>query len=132
DDSAATAVAALKAGAYTYLTKPLDDPDQVALTLQQASALSALSRRNRDLERRVAASERFETLVGASAPMRELFATIDKLAAVDVGVLLSGESGTGKELVARAIHARSARRRGAFVALNCGAIPEALIDSELF
>jgi two-component system response regulator HydG len=132
DQSAATAVAALKAGAFNHLTKPLDDPDAVALTLQRAGSYGALRRRTRELEARVGDRQRLDQLVGATPPMREVFATIDKLARSDVTVLLRGESGTGKELAARAIHDRSARHLGPFVALNCAAIPDPLIDSELF
>lgn len=132
DDSAETAVNALKGGAFNYLIKPLDDPDAVAITLARAGHHCQLLRRTRDLERLVKASDRFETLVGSTSIMQEVFTTISKLADSDVNVLIQGESGTGKELVARAIHNRSSRRDGPFVALNCGAIPEALIDSELF
>ncbi len=132
DDSAETAVNALKGGAFNYLIKPLDDPDAVAITLARAGHHCRLQRRTRDLEKLVHANERFETLVGSTAVMREVFTTISKLADSDVNVLIQGESGTGKELVARAIHDRSSRREGPFIALNCGAIPEALIDSELF
>ena len=132
DDRASTAVAALKAGAFNYLIKPLEDPDAIAITLTRAGTYSVLQRRTRELEHKVSVSQKFETLVGASDPMRQVFATVEKLADSDVSVLIRGESGTGKELVARAIHVRSARSRGPFVALNCGAIPEALIDSELF
>ena len=132
DDRASTAVKALKAGAFNYLVKPLDDPETISITLNRAGSYSQLQRRTRHLEHRVSVAERFETLVGSSAAMRQVFATIDKLSTSDVSVLIRGESGTGKELVARAIHARSARSRCPFVALNCAAIPEALIDSELF
>lgn len=132
DSTAETAVSALKAGAFSYLTKPLDDPDAISISLVKAGHHGRLQRRTRALEKRVSASERFETLVGATDAMREVFGTIDKLANSDVNVLIQGESGTGKELAARAIHDRSARGDGPFVALNCGAIPEALIDSELF
>ncbi len=132
DDSAETAVSALKGGAFNYLIKPLDDPDAVAITLARAGQHCRLQRRTRDLEKKVSESERFETLVGSTPAMREVFGQISKLAGSDVNVLIQGESGTGKELVARAIHDRSSRAQGPFVALNCGAIPEALIDSELF
>ncbi len=132
DDRATTAVEALKAGAFNYLTKPLADADAVALTLSRAGSVGQLQRRARVLESQVSFAGKFERLIGASASMRALYTTIEKLARTDVNVLIRGESGTGKELVARAIHSRSGRQRGPFVALNCGAIPEALIDSELF
>lgn len=132
DDSAETAVSALRGGAFNYLIKPLDEPDAVAITLARAGRHCRLQRRTRALERRVAETERFETLVGSTPAMRDVFATISKLADSDVNVLIEGESGTGKELAARAIHDRSSRCDGPFIALNCGAIPEALIDSELF
>jgi DNA-binding NtrC family response regulator len=132
DDSGATAAAALKAGAFYYLTKPVEDLDIVALTLTRAAHHGRLQQRARQLEQQVVLTDQFEHMVGASAAMREVFATIAKVAETDVGVLIQGESGTGKELAARALHNRSARARGPFVALNCGAIPETLIDSELF
>jgi len=132
DDSGATAAAALKAGAFYYLTKPVEDLDIVTLTLTRASHHGRLQQRARALEQKVALSDRFEHMVGASVAMREVFGTIAKIAETDVGVLIQGESGTGKELAARALHNRSARARGPFVAVNCGAIPETLIDSELF
>ncbi len=130
--SAGDAVAPLKDGAFNYLVRPFGDVDAVAVALRRAGNYGVLERRARVLEHRITVSERFETLVGASEAMRQIFATAEKLARSDVSVLLRGESGTGKELVARAIHDRSSRARGPFVALNCGAIPEALIDSELF
>jgi formate hydrogenlyase transcriptional activator len=127
-----TAAMALRAGAFHFLTKPIVDFDAVALTLLRAGHFSRLQRRARSLEHKVAITEQFEKMVGSSAKMRELYALVAKVAETDLGVLIQGESGTGKELTARAIHDRSARARGPFVALNCGAIPESLIDSELF
>jgi len=132
DDSGVTASAALKAGAFYYLSKPVEDVEVVSLTLLRASHYGRLQRRARTLEKQVELSDKFELLVGASPAIREVFATVAKVAETDVSVLIHGESGTGKELTARAIHTRSARARGAFIALNCGAIPETLIDSELF
>jgi DNA-binding NtrC family response regulator len=132
DDSGVTASAALKAGAFYFLSKPVEDVEVVSLTLLRASHYGRLQRRARTLEKQVELSDRFELMVGASPAIREVFATLAKVAETDVSVLIHGESGTGKELTARAIHTRSARARGPFIALNCGAIPETLIDSELF
>jgi two-component system, NtrC family, response regulator AtoC len=132
DDSGVTASAALKAGAFYYLQKPVEDMEVVSLTLLRATHYGRLQRRARTLEKQVELSDKFELMVGASPAIREVFATVAKVAETDVSVLIHGESGTGKELTARAIHNRSARARGPFIALNCGAIPETLIDSELF
>ena len=133
DTTANTAVAALRAGAFHYFTKAaMADPDGVAVTLRRAAAYGQLSRRARELESKLARRDATGTMVGASAPMRELFGSIARIAPLDVNVLLRGESGTGKELVARAVHDRSSRRSGAFVAINCAALPDTLVDSELF
>jgi len=132
DTSESTAASALRSGAFHFLTKPIGDIDAVALTLLRAANFSRLQRRARNLEHRVGVDQKFEKLVGTSAAMRELFLMISKVSDTDLNVLIHGESGTGKELTARAIHERSARASGPFIALNCGAIPESLIDSELF
>ena len=133
DASAETAVRALQSGAFNYLTKSqLGEPEKVALVLSRAAAFGQLRRHARALEERVTLTDRFERLIGASEPMRNAFATIDRVAGLDVSILVLGESGTGKELVARAIHDRSHRADGPFVALNCAALPDALVDSELF
>ncbi|HLU65441.1 MAG TPA: sigma-54 dependent transcriptional regulator [Kofleriaceae bacterium] len=132
DESGVTAQAALAAGAFHFLSKPSLDIEVVSLTLTRAAHYGRLQRRARALEEQVALSDQFEHMVGHSRAMREVFATVAKVAEADVSVLVEGESGTGKELAARAIHARSPRARGPFVAINCGAIPENLIDSELF
>jgi DNA-binding NtrC family response regulator len=132
DESGVTAQAALSAGAFHFLSKPALDIEVVSLTLTRAAHFGRLERRARSLEDQVALSARFEHMIGQSRAMREVFATIAKVAETDVSVIIGGESGTGKELAARAIHSRSPRAHGPFVALNCGAIPENLIDSELF
>jgi two-component system response regulator HydG len=126
DRSAQTATECMRAGAFYYLTKPFE-PFQLSSMVQSAARYSQLRRKLDDAEG--AASD---VLVGASAGMRKLRASLDRLGEQDVPILIQGESGTGKELVARALHERGARRRKRFVALNCGAIPESLIDSELF
>ncbi|MCA9672598.1 MAG: sigma-54-dependent Fis family transcriptional regulator [Myxococcales bacterium] len=125
------AVQAMKEGAYHYLKKPFE-PDELTVLVARALERKRLAERARDLERELTHATRLHKLVGASEPMRELFGLIERAAKSDVAVCITGESGTGKELVARAIHASSARAQRAFVAVNCGALPENLIESELF
>ena len=126
-----TAIEAIRAGAYDFLPKPFAT-DQLVLTIERAVEVSRLKNEVVRLRAVVAASQSFDQLIGASAKMVELYALLDKLANSDAAVLISGESGTGKELVARALHAKGARARGPFVAVNCAAMPEALLESELF
>jgi len=126
-----TAVEAMKAGAYDYLTKPFKT-DEVALTLLKVEEREKLRRENKVLREQLRKDSAFEGIIAQSRSMAELFKTISKVAAYKSTVLISGESGTGKELVARAIHARSPRASETFVAVNCGAIPETLLESELF
>jgi two-component system nitrogen regulation response regulator NtrX len=121
----ATAVEATKRGAFDYLEKPLQR-DRVLLALRNALEADRLERENRALRLEG------DQLVGASPAIRQLLATVDRAAPTPATVLITGESGTGKELVARLIHDRSARRDRAFVMVNCAAIPEELIESELF
>ena len=126
------AVEAMQLGAFDYLQKPFD-PDQVALVI--ARAVESRRLREQGLSARSlqhGASAGYHRLVGRSAPMQEVYGLIGKAAQLDITVLLSGESGTGKELAAHAIHFESARRKGRFVAVNCGALPQELIESELF
>jgi two-component system, NtrC family, response regulator AtoC len=130
DGGAATAAAALRGGAFHYLTKPVR-PVELTAVAEAAARYTELGRRSRRLERQVAESTGPD-LIGHAPAMRRVLSAIDKLAQTDVGILILGESGTGKEVVARAIHQASPRRARPFVALNCGAIPESLIDSELF
>jgi two-component system response regulator AtoC len=125
------ALEAMKAGAYDYLPKPFQH-DEVLLVLKKAEEREALRRENRTLRESLRMHHRFGQLVGKSDAMQRVFRTLEKVAAYTTTVLLQGASGTGKELVARAIHELSPRARGAFVAVNCGAIPEALMESELF
>ena len=124
------ALQAIGQGAYDFLRKPIE-VDELQIIIRRALHIHRLEQEHRKLQQR-AAGEAFEAMVGSSAQMEEVFTTIRKVAGAEVPVLIAGESGTGKELVARAIHEQSARRKGEFVAINCGAIPENLLESELF
>lgn len=130
DDTAATAVQAMKLGAHDYLTKPLD-PTKLLTTLKNAIAHGRLSIRVSQLEREVE-GRGYPGIAGSSPAMKSVFRQMDRLALSDVSVMIHGESGTGKELVARAIHQSCSRQRGPFVAVNSAAIPENLLESELF
>jgi two-component system response regulator HydG len=129
-----TALSAVRAGAYDYLTKPFEDVELVARAVAKAAERKMLFDRNRRLETQLREKEGAspEGLVGNSAPIREVVRMIEAVAYSATTVLVTGESGTGKELVARALHARSPRRSHPFVALNCGALTETLLESELF
>jgi len=126
-----TAIEAMKAGAYDYVSKPFK-PDEVVLVLRKAEERERLARENRRLRTELAEGYRFEHVVGASEAMQEVLRQVRKVAPQKSTVLLTGESGTGKELVARAVHELSPRASFPFVAVNCGAIPGDLIESELF
>jgi DNA-binding NtrC family response regulator len=126
-----TAVAAVKAGAYHFVAKPVQLPEVGAL-VRKALTERDLRRENRELRQAVEARYSFGELLGKSAVMQRLFGLLERLAATSSTVLIQGESGTGKELVARALHYQSPRRRHPFVPVNCAAMPEGLLDSELF
>jgi two-component system response regulator AtoC len=126
-----TAIEAMKAGAYDYVSKPFK-PDEVLLVLRKAEERLRLSRENRRLRSELAAGFRLENFVGTSPALQEVLRQLRKVAPTRATVLITGESGTGKELVARAIHELSPRTAMPFVAVNCGAIPAELIESELF
>ena len=125
------ALEAMKAGAYDYVQKPFK-PDEVVLALRKAEERELLRRENRALRDEIRKEHRFDDILAKSQKMLDIFRTISKIAEYKTTVLVAGESGVGKELVARAIHHRSSRRGGPFVAVNCGAIPENLLESELF
>jgi DNA-binding NtrC family response regulator len=129
-----TAVAAIRAGAYDFMSKPVK-LDVLALALRRAVQHRALREEVKRLRTEVAeglGSARGESLVGESAAMRKVYDLIARVAESEASALITGESGTGKEVVARALHMRSRRKNGAFVAINCSAVPESLIESELF
>ena len=125
------AVEAMKQGAYDYITKPFKN-EEIRLIVKNALERRDLRRENLALKEALGQRFSFEGLIGKSKVMQEVFTMIRKVASSPVKILISGESGTGKELVARAIHYNSERRDGPFVPINCGAIPENLLESELF
>jgi two-component system response regulator PilR (NtrC family) len=129
--TAETAIRAMKEGAADYLTKPFK-VDAVKVVLEKAIEKAELVKENARLKAQIAEQSRFEEIIGRSPSMRRVFEVITRVAGTRTTVLISGESGTGKEMVARAIHARSAQAGGPFLPINCGAIPEDLIESELF
>jgi len=125
------AVEAMRRGAYDYLAKPFE-PNEVLLTLRKAYEREKLRKANQLLQRDVRRALGDRPIVAASQGMIEVLEMLERTAAFKTTALLTGESGTGKEVLARAIHAQSPRRREAFVAVNCGAIPDNLLESELF
>lgn len=126
-----TAIEAMKLGAYDYISKPFKT-DEIILTLRKAEEREQLRRENQLLRREVQREYSFENIVSKNAKMKEIFEVIKKVAPYKSTILIMGESGTGKELVARALHYNSDRSKKPFVAVNCGAIPENLLESELF
>jgi DNA-binding NtrC family response regulator len=126
-----SAVEAMRTGAFDYLTKPFE-PDAVILAVERALAHRALALENEQLRRAVDRSGSLGELIGKSPAMREIFALIKRIAHTRSSVLITGESGTGKEVVARAIHFHGDRSEKPFVPINCTAIPEGLLESELF
>ncbi len=126
-----TAVRAMKAGAYDFLVKPVT-PERLRTALTHAAERRALLDENRNLRKRVRQEAFGRTLVGESPAMKALFAEMERVVETDIAVCLLGETGTGKELVARWLHENGPRGKGPFVDINCAAIPETLIESELF
>jgi two-component system response regulator PilR (NtrC family) len=129
--TAENAIQAMKLGAYDYIVKPFK-VDELSVVIQKALEKRALVAENRALKSRLEGKDRFADLVGRSQAMREVFNVVEKVAPTRTTVLITGESGVGKELIARALHVKSTRASGPFVAVNCGAIPEGLLESELF
>jgi two-component system response regulator AtoC len=126
-----TAIEAMKLGAYDYISKPFK-PDEIILTLRKAEEREQLRKENQLLRKEVAKEYSFENIVSKNEGMLKIFDVIKKVAHYKSTVLITGESGTGKELVARALHYNSDRSPNPFIAVNCGAIPENLLESELF
>lgn len=125
------AVEAMKTGAFDYLAKPVK-MDEVLMVIKRALEFRDLKRENLVLKKQLKKKYKFENFIGDSLPMHKVFRIIEKVADTDSTVLILGESGTGKELVARAIHYHSMRRDKPLIPVNCGAIPEELLESELF
>lgn len=126
-----TAVAALRKGAYDYITKPFVNADLIQ-TVRNAAQHRRLFRENRVLRRELHKHYNFAEIVGKSEAINRVFDLVNKVADTSANILIQGETGTGKELVARAIHFNSGRRARPFLAINCGALPETLLESELF
>src|ERR687893_404105 len=126
-----SAVAALRKGAYDYITKPFVNEDLLQ-SVKNAQRQRELFRENRALRRELDRRYSFSEIIGTSESLQRVFRLVEKVAATGTNILINGESGTGKELVARAIHHNNARADRPFVAINCGALPETLLESELF
>lgn len=129
-DSSTATIEAMQRGAYDYIAKPFD-PDEVLHVVQRAVEHRRLTRRVHALEQQVTRDPR-DIMIGRSAPMQQVYKMIGRVASSDATVLITGESGTGKELVAHVLHRTSLRREGPFIAVNCAALPETLLESELF
>jgi len=126
-----TAVGAIRAGAYDFVTKPVEI-EALAIAIRRAAEKRQLRGEVKRLREVVASTRGRGDLIGASPSMQQVYQLIEQVSATDATVLITGESGTGKEVVAREIHKRSRRKDGPFVAINCAAVPEALLESELF
>jgi len=126
-----SAVDAMRAGAFHYITKPFHT-DEMLIQVERAMERRELRGELKRLRSEVQARDRLQNIIGQSAVMRKIFDTVAQVSDLSANVLISGESGTGKELIARALHFYGSRATGPFVAVNCAAIPEALIESELF
>jgi two-component system response regulator HydG len=126
-----TAVEAMKLGAADYLLKPFK-PEQLTLVMEKLTQQKKLTSAYNYLKGHLDRITRFDNIIGQSPAMEKIFELIPQIAASDASVLITGETGTGKELVAKAIHARSKRNHCPFIAINCGALPDTLLESELF
>lgn len=126
-----SAIAALRKGAYDYVTKPFVNEDLLQ-TVRNAIRTKELFRENRNLRRELDRHYSFSEIIGTSQTLQQVFRLVEKVADTNASVLIQGESGTGKELIARAIHYKSRRAASPFLAVNCGALPEGILESELF
>ena len=125
------AIQAISQGAWDYYCKPIKI-DEIKILLSRAFHVNTLERENRELQKELEERGRLDEMIGSSPEMNEIFTKIRKVAPSDVSVLVVGESGTGKELIARSIHNQSARRKEPFIAINCAAIPDTLLEAEVF
>ena len=125
------ALEAVRLGAYDFYQKPIDI-NEIKIIISRALGMQYLERENQRLADQIIQTSAYQNIIGNHPSMQEIFRTIDSVAPVDITVLITGESGTGKELVARAIHVKSQRANKPFIAINCGAIPPTLLESELF
>ncbi|MCK5185750.1 MAG: sigma-54-dependent Fis family transcriptional regulator, partial [Deltaproteobacteria bacterium] len=126
-----TAVNAMKEGAYDYVVKPFS-PEEIDMVLKKIINHQSLIRENILLKEQLHELHRFESLIGKSSKMQDIYALIENIAPSNITVLIQGESGTGKELLARAIHNASLRKEYPFITVSCGALPETILESELF
>lgn len=126
-----SAVRAMKMGAYDFLTEPFNN-DEIILTVQRAVDNISLRKEMRTLKKKLEGEQLLENIMGASTETKKVIHKLDQVAPTNMSVIIQGETGTGKELVARTIHKRSPRNGGPFIAVDCGAIPETLMESEFF